>query len=397
MGRSSLSKRLLIVSGSLTRICNGERYLHGGLGRHVDAFARRFEHVYLLTSVEHVPVPPDEYRLQSRNLSIIPVRSSWHPSRPRRYLLEVATMLEAIAKLPGAMRQSDVIHARLPKAVGNAGALMARFTSKPVFFYLAGDWEAAVRAKGQSAIYRALGAAIQSTLRFLVNDYLCFTAGEPLARKFGGPNDRMIPVMTTAIDRSHVVSPDVACLRAERQPREILFVGGVWEGKGVHILLEAVHALRRRGLNVRLRLIGKQAAGNGWLQRQVERWGLEGVVTYHPHMAWDCLIWEYEKSDIFVLPSIEGRGEGVPKVVLEAMARGLPVIATDVGGVSTLVKPWENGLLVRAGSPDELAEAIALLWNDVQLRKKLVTHATQTAMRYDLNSLIDTMVDTVLG
>src|SRR5690606_2488916 len=100
------------------------------------------------------------------------------------------------------------------------------------------------------------------------------------------------------------------------------------------------------------------------------------------------------KSDIFVLPSIEGRGEGVPKVVLEAMARGLPVIATDVGGVSTLVKPWENGLLVRAGSPDELAEAIALLWNDVQLRKKLVTHATQTAMRYDLNSLIDTMVDT---
>ena len=236
---------------------------------------------------------------------------------------------------------------------------------------------------------------VQAALRFLVGNRLCFTAGISLTRKFGGPSDRVVLVKTTALDPSHILPMETAIERVKREPREVLFVGVVWEMKGVHILLDAVRQLFDRGLNVRLRIIGAANDGGAWLDQRISALGLESSVVHDPHMAWDRLIEEYERSDVFVMPSLEGRGESGPKVVLEAMARGVPVVASNVGSVPTIVAHHENGWIVSPGSAGEIADAVDRLWNDVGLRERFAANGIRTASQYELDGVIDEMVEKV--
>ena len=76
----------------------------------------------------------------------------------------------------------------------------------------------------------------------------------------------------------------------------------------------------------------------------------------------------YDAADVFVHASF---AEGIPVVLMEAMAHGLPVVATTVMGVGELVRHGRNGLLVRPGRPDQLAEALEKLAADPERRRRL--------------------------
>ena len=267
---NAVTGALLIVSHVRVRKHGGRHYLQGGFGRVVDGFAARFDHVHLLTCLEEVSSPPADYYLRASNVSLIGVRVFSQGSRLRRYISMTWAMAEAAIKLPAAIRACDVIHSRLPSVVGAVGALMSKFTSKPVFIYMAGDWEVEILSKGRSAAVRAAAAVVQRGLSFLVGERICFTAGERLAQKFGGPSDRVIPIMTTVMDRSHVVTVENAVKRAERQPTEILFVGrSITKRKGIYILLNALRQVRDRGIDAHLRIIGSADDGGTWLREQI--------------------------------------------------------------------------------------------------------------------------------
>lgn len=299
-------------------------------------------------------------------------------------------MLQAALRVSLLMRDCDVVHIRLPSPIGVVGSLAAKLARRPVFFYIAGDREQLLLNKGPLMYIPA--RLVQAFLRFLVKGGLSFTTGHVLARKFGGPSESVIPIVSTALDRSHMADPLRAMEKAASTPQEVLFVGAVGEAKGVDVLLRAIKALRDRGVNLRLRIIGRTHDGGRWLRQQINALGLQGGVTCQDHMAWDLVIYEYDKSDIFILPS---RSEGVPHVVLEAMARGVPVVATNVGGIPTVVRHGENGLLVKVGSEDDLAQAIFSLLDDAELRKRLVLGGLETAGRYVLDDVIDSMVEKV--
>jgi glycosyltransferase involved in cell wall biosynthesis len=94
-------------------------------------------------------------------------------------------------------------------------------------------------------------------------------------------------------------------------------------------------------------------------------------------------------ADVFALPSVplrSGRTEGMPTSVLEAMQHGLPVIASDTGGVSDLITHGDNGLLVPAGDPHALAAAIATL-RTASTRHKLARRAQRTAADFEWPAL----------
>lgn len=126
--------------------------------------------------------------------------------------------------------------------------------------------------------------------------------------------------------------------------------------KGIEVLLEALKLARRDGSDVRLRAIGpfETPAYEAEVRALVAKLGVgkaiewTGFVTDIPS--------ELKKIDALVLPSLFG--EGLPMVVLEAMAAGLPVIASDVEGVPEAVIDRENGLLVQPGDAASMAAAI---------------------------------------
>jgi len=126
--------------------------------------------------------------------------------------------------------------------------------------------------------------------------------------------------------------------------------------KGIEVLLHAIHQLRREGIPVRLLAVGpfETPRYESRVKSLAVRLGLEDAVSwtgFTPHV--DSLL---SKMDLFVLPSLFG--EGLPMVVLEAMALGVPVVASRVEGIPEVIRNGKDGLLVPPGSPANLADSI---------------------------------------
>lgn len=94
--------------------------------------------------------------------------------------------------------------------------------------------------------------------------------------------------------------------------------------------------------------------------------------------------------DIFVLPTLS---EGTPRVILEAQANCVPVVATRVGGIPDMIVDEYNGLLVDPRSPSSLAQSIEKLIDDYKLREKLIANGFRTARSNDLVNLVGNIID----
>ena len=132
------------------------------------------------------------------------------------------------------------------------------------------------------------------------------------------------------------------------------------------------------GKNKDLRLTLK---GDGPLARQardlVDTLGLSAVVTFREKTAYSDVPADYRASEIFITTSIS---DGTPVSILEAMASGLPCIATAVGGIPEWVEDGVTGLLIRPRDPDAVASAILMLAADPALRSRMGSAAREVVL-----------------
>jgi glycosyltransferase involved in cell wall biosynthesis len=134
-------------------------------------------------------------------------------------------------------------------------------------------------------------------------------------------------------------------------------------------LLLAIERLKKAGRNVGGVLIG-EGPERSKLEEKVRALGLEKEIIFTGFC--DDTPALYSGLDAFVLCS---EREGFPMTLLEAMAAGVPVVATDVGGVSECVEHEKTGLLIPAGEPEAIADALLRLAEDLSLRDRLVKNA----------------------
>ena len=153
----------------------------------------------------------------------------------------------------------------------------------------------------------------------------------------------------------------------------ILSVGRLREKKGFRYLIEACGLLKRNGFQFICEIIGY-----GPQQKELEslicQHGLQGSVLFGGKLTHDALIDKYKTATVFVLPCVvgeDGDRDGIPNVLLEAMAMEVPVVSTNISGIPEVVHPMENGLLVEPGNSEALMKTIALVLNQPQLRKDL--------------------------
>ena len=164
---------------------------------------------------------------------------------------------------------------------------------------------------------------------------------------------------------------------AGRREPTILYIGRLVPEKGQAVLLDAVALLAARG-----RLVDVTLAGEGplrqALERRAEQLGIASQVSFLGAVGQDRLRALYEDASIFCLPSF---AEGVPVVLMEAMAMGLPVVSTRITGIPELIEDGSSGLLVAPGRPDELADRLEWLLADPALRRELGTEAREAVLR----------------
>jgi len=91
----------------------------------------------------------------------------------------------------------------------------------------------------------------------------------------------------------------------------------------------------------------------------------------------------YREADIFVLPSLT---EGIPKVIYEALAFGVPIVSTDVGGIPDIIKHNHNGILIKPGSKDEIIAAVESLLERPDFEKRLIENGLNAAVNFTIES-----------
>jgi glycosyltransferase involved in cell wall biosynthesis len=175
--------------------------------------------------------------------------------------------------------------------------------------------------------------------------------------------------------------------RAETEPHALLFSGLLIPRKGLRNLLAAVDLARREVPDVRLRLAGMATVPEyeAELRRVVRERGLESHVEFLGGLSPEALTAEVARCAALVLVS---KQETLPVAIQEAMAAGKPVVASPVGGVPTLVRDGETGLLVRHGDPEALAAKLVRILSDEAFRERLGGRARQIAEeRFTLESV----------
>lgn len=219
------------------------------------------------------------------------------------------------------------------------------------------------------------------------------TDGHPPARPLGGhssaqPLDRHPPARGTD-GHSSARETD------GRRPVRLLSVGALGEAKGVAHAIRACRLLQDRGLDVEYRVIGEGGLRPA-LERLIDELSLGERIVLAGARPQEELPGEYRRADIFLVPSVIGaRGarDGLPNVLLEAMACGLVAVGSDVAGIPEAIEDGVTGILVPPGDPAALAEAVARLAGDPEPARRMAREAHQRVVaRYSRQSCMDRLV-----
>lgn len=162
----------------------------------------------------------------------------------------------------------------------------------------------------------------------------------------------------------------------------ILFVGRLEEIKGVTYLIEAM-----KDIDGLLVIVGK-----GTLREALEKQAAEikDKVLFLGDKTHAELKTIYASADIFVAPSItikDGDQEGLGLVILEAMASGLPVVASNSGGITEIIHSGQNGLLCKEKNCNQIAETVKILLQDENFRSQIIENSKDTIKKYGYSNI----------
>ena len=362
-----------------------------GCATAVEALRLRGHRVAVLTSTYGGSGPRSEGEVHRWMTGVGPEPArAWRPAPVRR----LATLARLVRKERGnwaALRRlaaefrPDVVYVWNPvgTSVSLAAALPALGT--PTAFYVFDEWMArgddlVLRFwKGGGAPARLAAAAGMPALSGGVAFRNVQFGSAYLAEAV-----RAAGVRTEGARTIHWgIDPAAFPYRAERRPevRRLLFVGQVLPHKGVHTLVEALALLDTTAAPVTLTIAGDADNPYGHeLRRRVGELGLEESVSFRGRVPRAEIVALYHDHDVLVFPSVWNEPFGI--TILEAMACGLPVVATGTGGSGEIVRDGENALVFAPGDAAACARQIGRLMHDDELFERVRRNARDSVERH---------------
>jgi D-inositol-3-phosphate glycosyltransferase len=373
----------------------------GWLGVHVDVFTRsQDEHVpHILhdlgygNRVVHVPAGP-EIPLPKQQLA--------------DYLPQFASGIQEFANQKGLTY--DLVHSHYWMSGLVAGELKKAWQTPVVHMFHTlglmkqrvarqpGEAEGQYRINGEYEVLRLADKVVAATPAELAQ----------LQWLYRADTSKMV-IIPPGVDISHFypIPTDEAKEFIGVLPCEqvLLFVGRIEPLKGIDTLIDALAILRQQGLEMCLSVIGGDpdpgeqgiSVEMARLQAIREKAGMNDLVAFLGKRSQDTLPYYYSAAEAVVVPS---HYESFGMVALEAMACGTPVVASQVGGLAFLVQDNETGFTVPVDDPAALAEKLAILMTDRDLRTKMGARAAEFAREYAWEKIASRMItvyDRVLG
>jgi glycosyltransferase involved in cell wall biosynthesis len=325
------------------------------------------------------PLVSRAHYLPFLSLSILLSQVHFLRRRPRAYLGAIATIVQGawgswnyllggLAILPKAAHMArlmgsysvDHVHCHFSNHPATAGLIIHRLTGLPFSFTAHGSDLHVDRhllpVKARDALFV-----------IAISEY----NREMIVRECGPAVGPKVEVIHCGIDTDRFRPADAAV--AEPGCLRLISVGTLNEVKGHGHLIRACARLAAAGVEIRCEIVGDgpDRAAHAAL---IEELGLSGRVRLAGAMTSDAVAQRLRDADVLVAPSVptsDGRREGIPIVIMEAMASGLAVVASQLSGIPELVEDGRSGLLVPPGDEAAIAEAIERLARDPDLRRRL--------------------------
>jgi len=202
-----------------------------------------------------------------------------------------------------------------------------------------------------------------------------------------------IILLTNSINLTSYLALDRS-LNLASEEVHFIYLGHIGFDKGILDLIQAVQVLNKKGVQgFKVFLYGEDLYPGELISAKnlVKSLLVDDLIIFYEPVFGVKKMEVYKNADIFLLPS---HHEGLPISIIEAMASGLPVIATCVGGIPDLVNDAKNGILVNSQSPLELADAMKLLIENKQLRYSYGDEGRKIASeRHDVEKYVDQLVE----
>jgi glycosyltransferase involved in cell wall biosynthesis len=340
----------------------GVLYMPALLGVFIEDLASRVEQLTLLVHIAPYDVNFHDFALRSNRIKWVNLGQKHN--FPHRLLLGKKTL----ANLPEEAFNLDILLVRAPTPL--APALYSKFSRRiTVAFMIVGDYSMQPSKRFSASwtmnhIYeRIVNHRVLPHCLAMVNSAVLRNKYERICRE-------VVQIKTTTLKKSDFFFRDDTC---NGSLIHLLYVGRFDWQKGFMELFESIVDLKKN-TDVRLHLVGWDTDAQKLNQKRMEKtildFGIsEQVVIEGYKKVGEELNKMYEMADVFVLPSY---AEGFPRCIWEAMAHGVPVVATTVGGIPENLTDGENALLIPPHSTRMLTEAIEKIINNISLRQTII-------------------------
>jgi len=360
----------------------------GSFSRYVESLARFVDEIYLIVPQRRQPFAGSAYRLRADNVVLRPVPfydrlTQFYPALPR-----------ALAQLWRTIPACDLVNIRIPTWLGIYAYTIAKIKRKPLFLIVVGDLAGVAESVKVTSLkrlaYRAYLAVEEQLQTWMVAGAPSFVNGQALYQKYSRPDRNVLLTTTSTIGDLDILDrADTGLGTPGHSPIKMLTVSRIDPRKGLRHLPPALADLMRRGHDVTLTIVGPTVGALGEDEKSAvltsaRDLGVGDRVTFVGSRTLPEVLEIARDHDLFVLPTLPG--EGVPRVLLEAMASGLPIVVSNVAGVPTLVQHEVNGLLVPPSEPQAIADAVARLIEDGDLRRRLIATGNRAARAHTADS-----------
>ncbi|MCI0336624.1 MAG: glycosyltransferase [Acidobacteria bacterium] len=341
----------------------------GGFPFQMRALSELFDSTVLVVPCYKISDRKGEIPLSGHNLSV----ASLTPPIGQGSLQKVGMLWWLVSNGPRLLQaalRADVIHSPIPGDVGTFGIILAIVLRRPLFVRHCGNWE-----------FQRTPAE-----RFWRWFMECFAGGRNVMLATGGtkkPPSERNPAIRWIFSTS-LTEKELANCRIERRSIDsrrarLIIVCRQEVYKGTGVLLESLLLLLNDFPNIRQEVVGDGKALTQF-KRQAENLGLNGRVHFHGRLDHESVIRLLKQADLFCYPT---KSDGFPKVVLEALACGLPVITTPVSVLPQLIGNG-CGVVIEEANPEALAQAVRECLSDVEKYRAMSANALVTAERYSL-------------
>lgn len=303
----------------------------------------------------------------------------WGTRTSKRYFAGAITFFPKAVHISKIVREEGIvhIHAHFASHPAAAAFVIHRLTGIPYSFTAHG-----------SDIHRDQSMLAEKTSEAAFVIPISRFNRDVILKATNGKYAEKLRIVHCGVDISKF-HPNGKTVRPPAEELRIICIGTLHEVKGQKYLIEACRILKENGLNFSCHFVG-DGPDQPVLTEQATRAGLQDRVVFHGRLTQEEVIQLLHNSDLLVAPSVpsrDGRREGLPVVLIEAMACGLPVVSSRLSGIPELVEEGVNGFLTEPGDARAIAEAIHCLGTRPELRLQFGAQGRRKVeQEFDLNA-----------